>query len=180
MIHLVRLPLSSQPFRAVFNFPHFYIDILLGDYLFSYPSYFFSLKSGSKTDLCLCDFVCSHFCDVSKGCETQKKNKFVSRHFKLDLESKLKSHGQGLLLLFCLGVGPFQYYTVSVGNRIFSRSWPTASKCPRADKTIKISAKRRRFHYVLRSFRLSHFFVYLFLSLYHQFTNVTVQMSPTD
>lgn len=44
MILLVCLPFSSQPFRAVFNFPHFYIDILLGDYLFSYPSYFFQFK----------------------------------------------------------------------------------------------------------------------------------------
>lgn len=35
----------------------------------------------------------------------QKKNKFVSRHFKLDLESKLKSHGQDLLLSFFLGLG---------------------------------------------------------------------------
>lgn len=96
---LVCLPFLSQPFGAecVSFFPFLYRH-LLGDYLFL-SFIFFQLKSGSKTDLCLYDFVCLHILfniclcesDVSKGCETQNKNS-VCRHFKLDLESKLKKH----------------------------------------------------------------------------------------
>lgn len=141
---------------------------------FYHHSSFFQLKSGSKTDLCLYDFVCLHIffvffyvsvSDVSKGGETQNKNS-VCCHFKLDLESKLKNstalsahklktrptttHIRLISVRAFLGEGGAILVLHAVGV-IESSSWPTVCVAA-ADKTIKISAKRRRFHYVLYRF----------------------------
>lgn len=166
---------------------------MLGDYLFL-SFIFFQLKSGSKTDLCLYDFVCLHILfniclcesDVSKGCETQNKNS-VCRHFKLDLESKLKNTTAWSARARRTQIKIKAYYCTQLLNKCASFVLGGGAILVlhavgviesslvhgllfffvAADKTIKISAKRRRFHYVLYRFVcLTVLFTY-FLSLYH-------------
>lgn len=190
---LACLPFLSQPFGAVCvsSFP-ISISTFARRLSVFYHSSFFQLKSGSKTDLCLYDFVCLHIffvffyvgvSDVSKGRETQNKNS-VCCHFKLDLESKLKNSTAlsahklktrpttTLIRLISvrafLGGGGAILVLHAVGV-IESSSWPTVFclfVSPPQIKPLKFLQKGEDFtmFYIVSSVSL---FCLLILSLYH-------------
>lgn len=71
-------------------FPFLYRH-LLGDYLFFIIHLFFQLKSGSKTDLCLYDFVCLHIFFVFFMSVWVMYQKVVKRKIKIQFVVTLSS-----------------------------------------------------------------------------------------